>query len=240
MINSKIPIYGIIIIISFLINIPIIVKQTKKYNYNKTEITCLLLYENMGIIIGAKLFTYIINYPITKNQPLIKTNLSSLGGAIGALFMIILFSYQFKINKKELLKIFTPSAPLMYGIGKIGCFLTGCCHGIEYNGIGNITYKYSIVAKENIHYFPIQIIETIAFIIIFIIIMHLEKNNNKDFKIVGINILLCGTTKFLLDFLRESHQSQLLSPNQITCIPFIILGIIIIKQEKIKRSYLKI
>ena len=59
--------------------------------------------------------------------------------------------------------------PLLYAVGKIGCFIAGCCYGIEYYGIGNVVYNY--VPKSEIiglHLFPIQIVESIVFFLIFI------------------------------------------------------------------------
>jgi len=128
-----------------------------------------------------------------------------------------------------------PSLPLMYAIGKIGCFLVGYCHGIEYNGVFSVVYKYSNLVSSNISLFPIQIVETIFFLMIFIymIVKHSKKQFNQ--KTMGISFILCGMTKFLLDFLRMSHKNIFLSLNQYISILFIIIGLIIYyKSEKIQ------
>ena len=56
----------------------------------------------------------------------------------------------------------------MYAVGKIGCFFAGCCYGIEYNGFLNVTYNYSAIAPKGISLFPIQLLESIVFLIIFL------------------------------------------------------------------------
>lgn len=61
------------------------------------------------------------------------------------------------------LSIFIYAAPLMYSIGKIGCFLSGCCEGFVYNGIGSVSYNY-VPNPTGLSYFPIQIIESITFL----------------------------------------------------------------------------
>ena len=237
MFDIKIPIYSITIILALISNLPVAYYLLKKYNYPKNEIIGLLLYENVGIIGGAKIFSYIQNYSkYNGNFDFIKLGLSSYGAVFGIILFAILFSFQFKKNLKELLYILMPTIPLMYAIGKIGCFFVGCCHGIEYNGIFSVTYKYSNSVSNNISLFPIQIVESLLFFIIFIyiIIKHLKTQFNQ--KIMGISIILCGMTKFLLDFLRMSHQNVILSFNQYISIFFVIVGLIVYYKSNKKES----
>ncbi len=232
MINSKIPIYSIMILLSLIANLIVVALLSKKYKSTKIEIICLLLYENIGIIGGAKILTFLQNYKELNGQfNFLSLGLSSYGAVIGAILFIILFSFQFKKSLKEMLCIFMPSIPLMYGISKIGCFLVGCCYGIEYNGIGNVVYNYSSVAPKDIHLVPIQIIETIFFISIFIYMTLKHKKNQFSNKTLGIGFALCGFSKFILDFFRMSHVDEVISLNQIISSIFIIIGFAIMNSR---------
>ena len=62
MFNVKIPFYSIMILLSLIVNIIIVISIYKKFNFNTNEIIGALVYENIGIICGAKVLTYIINY----------------------------------------------------------------------------------------------------------------------------------------------------------------------------------
>ena len=232
MFNTKMPIYGLMIILSLVINIIIVLLIYKKYNYTKEEIIGAIVYENIGIICGAKILTYIQNYKEYGQFDFQSLGLSSYGAIIGAIICLIAFGLQFKKPLKDMLFTFMPSVPIMYAIGKIGCFLVGCCYGIKYNGIGNILYKYSEVAPNYVHLFPIQIIETISFTLIFIYMISKTIKNNFNWKTLGISFILCGLVKFTLDYLRASHVNTLLSSNQIISIIFIIIGIIMIEKKK--------
>lgn len=126
--------YSIMILLSLIVNIIIAMLISKKYSVSKKEMICLLLYENVGIIGGAKLFTFIQKYEELDGQfDFISLGLTAYGGIIGALLFLLLFSFQFKKSFKEILYIFMPSIPLMYGISKIGCYFASCCAGIEIN-----------------------------------------------------------------------------------------------------------
>ena len=51
-----------------------------------------------------------------------------------------------------------------------------------------------------------------------------NKFNNKE---LGIFIILCGTSKFLLDILRMKTTSNIFSTNQLLSLVFIFIGIFI-------------
>ena len=227
MFNVNFPFYSLAIILALISNIVVVACLFKKYNYSTREIICLLLYENVGIIGGAKILSYILAYDNFN----IKFNFTNLGltsyGAIfGSLIFILLFCYQFKKSIKNTLFIFTPSIPLMYSVGKLGCFLVGCCYGIEYNGLFKIMYKYSFEAPNNIYLFPVQLVESIIFFFIFIYLIFQHKKNNFNIKTLGIAFMSCGIGKYILDFFRMSH-TNFFSFNQIVSLLFTILGIII-------------
>ena len=62
MFNTKIPLYGISILLALICNIIVSIILFRKYSFNKNEIIGVILYECSGIVIGAKLLSYIQNY----------------------------------------------------------------------------------------------------------------------------------------------------------------------------------
>ena len=229
MINTDFPLYSLFIIIALLSNIIIILLTSK---YSKIETICLLLYENTGILLGAKLLTYILNYSKYDEFDFFELGLSSYGAVIGALLFLLLFSLQFKKPFKDLLSLFIVPIPLMYAIGKIGCFLVGCCYGIKYSGIFSVVYNYSLHAPVGVSLFPIQLVESIVFLLIFIYMLNKKLQNKFNTQTIGISFIFCGLAKFILDFFRMSHQNVILSINQYISLIFIVVGFIILLSLK--------
>ncbi len=112
-----------------------------------------------------------------------------------------------------MLTSFTVAAPLMYGLSKTACHVTGCCSGIEYNGPFYIRYE-----AESINRFPVQITETICFMIIFLIGLFVFFSSKKSMFASKIVVILCIAGKVSLDFLRASHYESKIpfSENQIS------------------------
>lgn len=236
MFNVNIPFYSLAIILALISNIIVVICLFKKYDYCLKEIICLLLYENVGIIGGTKILSYLLSYNKLKSEfNFINLGLTSYGAIFGSLLFIILFCFQFKKSIKDTLFIFTPPIPLMYSIGKIGCFLVGCCYGIEYNGLFKIMYKYSKEAPNNVYLFPVQLVETIVFLIIFIYLIIQHKRDKFDSKTLSVTFMVCGIAKYILDFFRMSH-TEFFSFNQIVSILFVIFGIFLYKISKMKHN----
>ena len=227
MFNTNISLYGIMLVISLFSNVIVVLCIYQKYNLTRDEVIGALVYENVGIIIGAKFLTYLENLNIYKNFDFLNIGLTSYGALLGAIICLFIFKIQFKKKAKDIYYTFLPSIPLMYAIGKIGCFLVGCCYGMEYNGPGNIIYNYSSTAPKNISLFPVQILETIIFTLIFIYTIKKTIKNKFNNKELGIFITLCGIAKFLLDFLRMKTTSNIFSTNQVLSLIFIFVGIFI-------------
>lgn len=208
-------VYPTMIVLSLIVNVVIVLIISRKFKYNVDELVSMLVIDNIGIIGGGILYTYIFSKVF---------GFSSLGGVIGGLIMLYLYSLLVKKDYKYMLILFLPSIPLMYAIGKIGCFVAGCCYGIPYDGIGHIVYHSSEVALLNTNLFPIQIVETIIFLIIFIYIISRYCKNKFSIKLIMIEIIVCGIAKFLLDFLRYEHTVKLITSNQIMCLLLVIFS----------------
>ncbi len=238
MIKTDLPIYSLVILIAFLSNIVVICNISFKKNRFNYDLLYLLIFEHIGMIIGAKIYSYLLD-PAKYNYQfnILKVGFSSVGAVIGIIIMSIIYIKLFKINIKTIIETFICSIPLIYSIGKIGCFLTGCCYGIYYNGPFSITYHYSPNNNNGISLFPIQLLESIVFFIIFIITYKIVINNKISNKTVGIITILIFISKFLLDFLRYTHMNSLITFNQIICIPFILIGFLLIV---LKKEYINI
>lgn len=214
-------IYGKIVIISMLVSTIFIYNELKKHYKNK-EIFILLISVTIGTPIIAILISFILKI-ISKGK--VDTGLNSFAALLGVIIISFIYSKKIKTNPERIIDSYINVVPLIYSIGKIGCFIVGCCYGIKYSGPFAIVYHNSLDAPNNTKLFPIQIIESLVFLLIFI-----YSNKNKKTYLTIIN---CGICKFFLDFLRYRNENELITLNQILSIVSIISGIYI-KKRKIR------
>ncbi len=214
------PVYGIFILLSLVAGIIFNFYYLRK---KKVSNNIILLSNFISIsfcIIFSKYFTILTNS--TKKLNLLNAGLSSYGAMIGIVIASFIF---YKISKEKLvIKSNILVLPLMYSVSKLGCFFAGCCYGIPYNNIFSVIYTHGL----NISLFPVQLVETITFFIIFIIGLKISDKKNGIYYL----IVMCASAKFLLDYLRYSHISIFISVNQIISLIVIFITIIIIYRQK--------
>lgn len=97
-----------------------------------------VLWTFIGGIVGARIF-YMVQYRDTISQPVIEFFQfwnggivfygSALGGFLAALLAKRYLLKAFPVNAWQLADILAPSIAIGLAIGRIGCFLNGCCWG---------------------------------------------------------------------------------------------------------------
>jgi phosphatidylglycerol:prolipoprotein diacylglycerol transferase len=91
---------------------------------------------NVALTLPAALSRWdalIKRYPLTEALNLLIQSVSGLifyGGLIGGGLMMLLYSRVFKTPLLPYLDVFASVAPVTHAIGRVGCFLSGCCYGV--------------------------------------------------------------------------------------------------------------
>lgn len=222
-------IYPYIIFMSVIIGICVQIYLAAKKGFSLFDLIMYVGFECFGIIFGSKTINFIFNNP--NNLNFFKVGLNSSGALLGAILMILLYSFARKKEINSCFTIFVLSTPLIYSIGKIGCYISGCCVGFVYDGIGKVYYKY-VQNPTNMSYFPIQLIESITFFIFFIIVFF-KFNQKQDNKLLcSKTLIIGGTIKFILDYFRLDHVSKIITINQLLSIFIVLIGIWLFLQDK--------
>lgn len=209
------PIYMIIILLSIFIGMICVFNSLKKIS--KVDNLYLYFILNMMLTLFMGIMVSII---LSGSFDFSSIGLSSYGGVVGVILSSLIFEKIIPYDG-NLIKLSIISLPLIYGLSKIACFISGCCYGIPYDGLLFVRYN-------ELNVFPVQFLETIVFIIIFIICNRFKNNKN----IIWYTIFTSAFFKFLLDFLRYDHISKLITVNQIISIILMILSIIVLIFKK--------
>ena len=231
MINiPKIPfIYPVFILLSFFISFFVIFQLNKK-NVSKNTFFWYSLRIFIYAMAGGVLLSVIEN---AGDNHEFKVGLSSYGAVIGLIISLFVYLYKNKKTNEKISKYTDKlvydtavALPLMYGVAKVACGFNGCCAGIEYSGPLSVTY-----INEHVSRFPVQFLESIVFILIYVVFVLLNKKKYNN-KLLGTEIIVCAVFKFLLDFLRK--DAYLFDTNQYLSIAFVFIGIMFLFNKKDK------
>ena len=226
-------------------------RSARKKGLDDYNILMMLLIVVVGIMIGGHVMYGITNMnklvmfiKHLGNTPNMKTFFVALGdifgGSVfyGGLIGGMLFGYIYLKKKKlpvgECIDIVTPVIPLFHFFGRIGCFLVGCCYGIE-SKLG-FTYDHSLVESANhVNRFPIQLVEASYNLLLFFLLYYLYRKNKMRHKLLGLYLLLYPIGRFIFEFFRgDEYRGFLfgLSTSQIISIILFIFSIYIIYIKK--------
>ena len=184
-------------------------------------------------IIGSKILVIIesINVLIkdfSKIKYFLYTGKSIVGGLIGGYIGVIII----KKILKEKIRIgnkITPAIALGMSIGRIGCFLTGCCYGIE------TKLPIGVDFGDGIPRIPTQLIEMTFCFIMFIYFFIKQRKDKKILPGILFKqfVLYYFIFRFFIEFIRGTEKNILfLSIYQIISILGIIYMIYKIRLEK--------
>jgi phosphatidylglycerol:prolipoprotein diacylglycerol transferase len=218
---------------------------SKTGNVDYVETLVLLLVACIGIILGGHVLYIIVNIKHIGTKHLF-VDLVRLffngsifyGGLIGSIGITYIFRKRF-IHYKQIIEIVTPAIPLFHFFGRIGCFLNGCCFGVK-NSIGFMFKSSPIGIANGITRFPVQLIESVFNLILFIVLHGLRAK--KPFKnyLFQFYLLLYSTGRFILEFYRGDIYRGVyfyLSTSQIISI---IIFVIAISSITVKNIYIRL
>jgi len=153
------------------------------------------------------------------------------GGLIGGIVTGLIYLKIKKINlKEEYSDALAPAAPLFHTFGRIGCFLGGCCYGIEskFGILYDNTYYFKDL--EVVRRFPVQLVEAGCNFILFIVLNYLYKKNRFKGNLLLIYLMSYSVIRFILEFFRgDEYRGFLfnLSTSQLISIGLFIISIIL-------------
>lgn len=131
--------------------------------------------------IGSKVFYLLTVDTSMKNEIAQTTNFwlgggfVFYGGLIGALTFVIIYNKTKKTSWGDF-NIFIPSLLIGHAIGRVGCFLAGCCFGTE------LSKKYFFSHfLHGAHRFPVQLLESVLLIIGSVYFIKCFKNRSLDY-----------------------------------------------------------
>jgi prolipoprotein diacylglyceryl transferase len=210
----------------------------KKEGRLQTDLEQLSVYMIFGTVIGARLghcLFYNPEYYLSNPIEIFKVwegGLASHGAALGILTAIYLFA-----RKKKNYPMLWTLDRIVIVVALAGTFIRlGNLFNSEIIGKPtDVSWAFIFTAVDELPRHPAQLYESIAYFIIFLILLFIYYKGiekNKSGLLFGIFLVLVFIFRFFVEFLKENQSgfedAMILNMGQILSIPFVIAGIIFI------------
>ena len=123
------------------------------------------------------------------------------GGLFGALAGAALYIRALKLPYQLYFDVIAFCIPLFHGFARIGCFLGGCCYGIEWEH-GFVFHNSPELSANGVPRFPVQLLESGLEFALFAVILVLYLRRRLSGKLIYVYLLSYAVIRFFDEFLR--------------------------------------
>ena len=239
--------YGLMMVLALFLVCFLFVMMGKKRGVTANDVCIIGAFALLFALAGASILYALVTYSLAEIwQFIITGNTAPLrglvyyGGFIGGFFGAIIGIKVAKVSLIEVERTVVPLLPLGHAIGRIGCVLSGCCIGMQYDGPFAIYYPFIADGHGR---FPVQILEAVVNVGLCFILLQFSKHKRSPFVVISLYCVLYGISRFLLELLRGDSIRGIaygLSTSQWISIALITLGVcyLIIRNMYDKKKHL--
>ncbi|MEO0294199.1 MAG: prolipoprotein diacylglyceryl transferase [candidate division WOR-3 bacterium] len=249
----KIPAYGFMAVIGYLVGMFFITKEGKERKIEPSVLQSLSIWIIVGMLIGARIWYVWENWCDFSSDfisifKLWEGGMVFYGGFIGGFIGGLLFVKISKLNLPETMDVMAPGVAIAISIGRIGCFLNGCCYGRITNSWIGVSFPsrwlppaywdqvqkglIPSTAECSLPVIPTQLISTLNLFIIFLILWKIRKKKIFNGFLFSLFIGLYGLHRFVIDFFRSYSGKALvlkfITLSQLLSIIMILISIVVI------------
>ena len=133
------------------------------------------------------------------------------GGLVLASAALVAFARLRRVPLWHLADFAIPGLAVGHALGRIGCFLNGCCYGVPAAADACCGVVFSTASEpgrlfEGIPLHPVQLYEAACLFIIWAILLRAYPRRKKDGNVFALYLLLYPPCRFLIEFFRGDDR----------------------------------
>jgi len=210
--------YGLLLAIAFLVAIQLFLVRGKARGLPEDRLSTLSLWLLVLAIAGGRILFVLTHWDEYKVDPLAiirlwEGGLILYGGYALAIAGGIVYVRRAGLPVWRVGDAAAPSMAIGVGIGRLGCFLNGCCYGLPTTlpwGIQFPPESYSSTVFPNQHLHPSQLYMSGAGFLLFFALLALDRKRRFDGWLFWTYIALDAGLRFLIDFTRYYDETSFL------------------------------
>ena len=154
------------------------------------------------------------------------------GGVIGAVILIVVYS---RIHKAPLLAVFDVGAIMIslgHAIGRLGCFVAGCCYGKPTSLPWGVTFTDPVAERIagtplGIRLHPTQLYESAAEFLNFGLLVWLASERRATGQILGAYFVFYGIERGTIEFFRGDPGRTLMFHDRVSLMQLVSVALIL-------------
>lgn len=220
--------YGVMMALGFLAGLGNWILLGRRRGHSAQFCTDLMFWVIVSGIVGSRVAYVLENWAVYAADPLsiVRVDQGGLifyGGFVAATAAVILFARRHKMPMASLFDFVVTSVPLAHALGRIGCFLNGCCfgsctsvaahvqfpqHSIPwYSQLRDGVIDNSAACSHPVH--PVQLYEAAFNFLVYGVVVWLFRRRLRPGMVTGVYLVLYAIGRFSLEFMRGDRADRL-------------------------------
>jgi phosphatidylglycerol:prolipoprotein diacylglycerol transferase len=207
--------YGLLVALAFLTALFVASRLAQRSGLDPDRVATLGIYVAVAAIVGAKLFLLLSDFSYYIHNPGQILSLATLqaggvffGGLVLALATAAWYMRRTGLPPLRTSDTFAPAIALGHSIGRVGCFLAGCCWGKPAALPWAVTFTKPLAHELvgvplGVPLHPTQLYESAAELIFFFVLLARFHRPHRDGAVLGLYLILYSTFRFFIEFLRD-------------------------------------
>ncbi|MCK4511411.1 prolipoprotein diacylglyceryl transferase [bacterium] len=233
--------YGLLMALAFMVGIWIARRRAAKSGYDPDVIIDLSVIVILVSILGARLAYVFVRWEYYRHDILgvfriWEGGLALYGGMVAGALVGLWFFRRRGINMWAGADLVAPSLAMGVTIGRIGCFLNGCCYGKACEQPWGVVFSENSIAGmryPGIHLHPTQLYESFLALVVFFVLLAADRRKPFEGFLLWLFVILLSVCRFLIDPVRQYGAESIvfqsgafaLTNNQVFSVALVLLSI---------------
>ncbi|MBW1667089.1 MAG: prolipoprotein diacylglyceryl transferase [Deltaproteobacteria bacterium] len=228
--------YGLFLALGLCGALLITLKTGRAQGLRASEILDTALVMIVSAIIGSRLMYVIMNYSYFALHPLRilevwQGGLVYSGGLIAAILTMSWYLKHSKLSFWETGDLWAPGLALGQGIGRIGCFMAGCCYGKPTDAWYGVVFNHPhSLAPLHLPLHPTQLYHSVSNFIILGLLLSLRTKKKFSGQVFLWYLILHSTARLLIERFRGDNRGLIpgttMTPTQLIAL-VLLLGAVL-------------
>lgn len=217
--------FGMCLAVAILLSYLIMVRLGKPAGYSSDFVSSLLSVLIVSGLIGARLFYVVEHWSYYRENPssiimVQQGGLMFFGGFLVGGASLMIFCRLNKKNILDVLDLVVCAIPLGHALGRIGCFLNGCCYGKVSDSCLSVRFPHGSIPwseqldaglisssfERSLPVLPSQLFEAALNFIIFLILIRGYKSRRHPGAQLARYMMLYAAARFIVEFSRADER----------------------------------
>ena len=232
--------YGVLAAIGFLVGLWLAYRQAPRAGLNPHRIWDLGIYGILFALLISRVWLILSSWAYYIARPSEIFSIATFqsagtfyGGILGGILWVILYTRFQKMPLLAVMDIVAAPVALGHAIGRVGCFVAGCCYGKPTSLPWGVTFTNPVAEKIagtplNVSLHPTQLYEAAAEFLNLVFLIWLGARQRFDGQLVGAYFFLYGIERGTIEFFRDDPGRTMLLHDTVSLMQVISVGLIVV------------